>query len=52
MLENQIAGNYSKCGTSEPMIPELVVAIGLQWLAGGSYIDIRHAYGFCIASLY
>jgi hypothetical protein len=30
MLEIQIAGNYSKCGTtSEPMIPEIVVAIGL-----------------------
>ena len=38
MLEIQIAGNYSKCGTSEPIIPEIVVAIGLQWLAGGSYI--------------
>ena len=52
MLEIQIAGNYSKCGTSEPIIPEIVVAIGLRWLAGGSYIDIRHAYGCSIASLY
>ena len=52
MLEIQIAGNYSKCGTSEPIIPEIVVAIGLRWLAGGSYIDIRHADGCSIASLY
>ena len=52
MLEIQIAGNYSKCGTSEPIIPEIVVAIGLRWLAGGSYINIRHVYGCSIASLY
>ena len=44
MLEIQIAGSYSKCGTtSEPMIPEIVVAIGLWWLAGGRYIIICHA---------
>ena len=30
----------------------LVLAIGIRWLAGGSYIDIRHAYGCSIASIY
>ena len=52
MLEIQIVGNYSKCGASEPIIPKIVVAIGLQWLAGGSYIDIRHVYSCSIALLY
>ena len=31
---------------------ELVVAIGLRWLAGGSYINIRHAYGCSISSMF
>jgi hypothetical protein len=52
ILEIQIAGNYSKCGTSEAIIPKIVVAIGLRWLAGGSYIDICHAYGCSIVSLW
>ena len=51
MPEIQIAGNYSKCGTSKPIIPEILVTIGLQSLTGGSYIDIWHAYGCSIASL-
>ena len=32
--------------------PELVVAIGIRWLAGGSYIDIRHEYGCRVPSIY
>ena len=26
---------------SEPIFPELVMHIGLRWLAGGAYTDIR-----------
>ena len=32
--------------------PELIVAIGIQWLAGGIYVDIRHFYGCSFASVY
>ena len=35
----------SKNCTPEPIYPELVMAIGLQWLAGGSYLDIKTCYG-------
>ncbi len=26
------------------MEPELIMAIGIRWLAGGSYVNIRHVY--------
>ena len=29
--------------------PELIMAIGIRWLAGGSYVDIRHVYGCNVA---
>ena len=52
LLESDVIGNFSKCGTATPIYPEIVLAIGIRWLAGGSYIDIRHAYGCSIASIY
>ena len=31
---------------------ELIMAIGIRWLAGGSYVDIRHVYGCSAASVF
>jgi hypothetical protein len=36
----------------EPIFPELVLASGLPWLAGGSYLDQHHVYGFSRSSYY
>jgi len=36
----------------EPIYPELVVAIGLRWLAGGSYADLKNVYGVSKTSVY
>jgi len=53
LLESDVIGNFSKCGTATPIYQEIVLAIGIRWLAGGSYIDIHHAYGCTsIASIY
>ena len=35
-----------------PFFPELVIAIALRWLAGGSYLDIKNAYRCSAASIY
>lgn len=32
--------------------PEVIMAIGIRWLAGGSYVDIRHVYGCSVASVF
>ena len=32
--------------------PDLIMAIGIRWLAGGSYVDIRHVYGCSVASVF
>lgn len=32
-------GGYHDADAVEP---ELIAAIGIHWLAGGSYVDIRH----------
>ena len=37
---------------AEVIQPEVVMAIALRWLAGGSYIDIRHAYNCSAAYIY
>jgi hypothetical protein len=44
-------GNPVQAG-SELIKPEIVMAIALRWLAGGSYIDIRHAYFCSVPSIY
>ena len=31
---------------------ELIMAIGIRWLAGGSYLDIQHVYGCSVASVF
>ena len=42
-------GGYHETDVVEP---ELIMAIGTRWLAGGSYIDIRHVYGCSAASVF
>jgi hypothetical protein len=48
-----VKSKASCAGTSGlPIFPELVMAIGLRWLAGGSYLDIKNAYRCSAASIY
>ena len=39
-------------GESMPIYPELVVAVGLRWLGGGKYCDIRDWSGMSRTSFY
>jgi hypothetical protein len=32
--------------------PELIMAIGIQWLAGEGYVNIRHVYGCSVAPVF
>ena len=38
--------------SNKHIYPELILAIGLRWLAGGNLIDIRHVYGVSYPSAY
>jgi hypothetical protein len=38
--------------TGDPIYPEMVVAIGLHYLASGSYIDIKNMYHLSKAGVY
>ena len=40
----------NSCG--EPISPQIVIAIGLRWLAGGSYLDIKTCYSVSSRSIY
>ena len=42
-------GGYHDADAVEP---ELIMAISIRWLAGGSYVDIRHVYGCSVASVF
>ena len=42
-------GGYHEADAVEP---ELIMAIAIRWLAGGSYVDIRHEYGCSVASVF
>jgi hypothetical protein len=37
---------------TDPVEPEIIMAISIRWLAGGSYVDIRHVYGCSVASVF
>jgi hypothetical protein len=37
---------------SEPIYSELVMAVGIRWLAGGSYLDIHNYCGISMPSCY
>lgn len=49
ITQDQIKARNS-CG--EPINPELVVAMGLRWLAGGSYHDIMDTFSVSQSSFY
>ena len=48
MNESQHGGYHD----TDAVEPELIMAIGIRWLAGGSYVDIQHVYGCSIASVF
>ena len=55
LLYGNISYNYSKYGytsSQEPIEAEITVAIGLCWLAGGSYIDLKNVYPCSVSSIY
>jgi hypothetical protein len=52
MLGESITLDHRRSGNAVPILPEIVAAIGLRWLAGGNYIDIRHAYGCSVPSIF
>lgn len=54
LLRPEIVPNLVKSLNScdEPIYPEMVVAVGLRWLAGGSYSDIKNVYGISKNSVY
>ena len=43
-------GDY--CGDTDAVEPELIMAISIRWLAGGSYVNIRLVYGCSVASVF
>jgi hypothetical protein len=42
----------SRSNTTEPLYPKLVMAIGLRWLAGGSFLDLKISYGCSRACIF
>ena len=57
ILRPGIAVNYKMSMVSTPdasdrIYPELIVAVGIRWLAGGSYHDIRKYIGISKTSFY
>jgi hypothetical protein len=46
---NASSGLYS---SNQPIYPELILGIGLRWLAGGNLIEICHVYGVSYPSVY
>jgi hypothetical protein len=51
-LMTACTGQRGGYADTDSMEPELIMAIGIRWLAGGSYIDIRHVYGCSVASVF
>ncbi len=48
MTESKHGGYHD----TDAVEPELIMAIGIRWLAEGSYVDIRHVYGCSVASVF
>jgi hypothetical protein len=38
--------------SDEPIYPELIMAVGLCWLAGGSFSNLKNVYGISKNSVY
>ena len=43
---------YGYTFTHQPVHAEITVAIGLQWLAGGSYFDLKNMYCCSVSTVY
>ena len=55
MLYQYVAYDYLKYGytcTQQSVHVEITVAIGLRWLAGGSYLDLKNVYCCSISTVY
>jgi hypothetical protein len=55
MLYQYISYDYLKCGftaTQQPVQSEITVAIGLCWLTGGSYLDLKNVYCYSVDTIY
>ena len=50
MVAPDIRKSHNSC--DNPIYPELVLAIGLRWLAGGSYLDLKNVYVVSQTSVY
>jgi hypothetical protein len=50
ILQADITKSRSRC--TQEIYPEIFVAIGLRYLAGGSYDDIREVYGVSVGGFY
>ena len=50
MLPGDVTKSRNRC--SHEIYPEIIVAIGLRYLAGGSYDDIREVYGVSVSGFY
>jgi hypothetical protein len=50
ILQSDISKSGNRC--TEEIYPEIFVAIGLRYLAGGSYDDIRDVYGVSVGGFY
>ena len=51
-IHHKIKRNFKKSKSTEPIIDEIIVGVGLRFLAGGKLNDIRYIYGISIATAY
>ena len=47
-----IISKYVFTFSQDPIEAEITVTIGLFWLAGGSYIDLKNVYSCSVSSIY
>jgi len=52
ILGNNIVVDDAYCPVDEPIIPEIVVAVGIRYLSGGKCLDLKTAYGLSLSSVY
>ena len=51
-LHHKIKRNFKKSKSTEPIIDEIIVGVGLRFLVGDKLNDIRYIYGISIATAY
>ena len=52
LLGDRLIMDPSVCPVDEPIYPEIVVAVGIRYLSGGSCLDLKTAYGISFTSAY